>query len=57
MSELFQHFRPTEWIMLGVIIGQWLNARARREQGQRIGLLEEKLAALLAPPRPPGASS
>jgi len=48
VSELLQHFRPTELIMLGVIIGQWLNARSRREQGRRIGGVEKKLAELIS---------
>jgi hypothetical protein len=39
-------------MLIGIIIGQWLNARGRVSQGQRIGRLEELLAAL-KPKDPP----
>jgi hypothetical protein len=48
MEQLLQHLRPTELIMLGVIIGLWLSARSRREQGRRIGSVEKKVAEVLA---------
>jgi hypothetical protein len=34
-------------LLIGVIIGQWMNARARRDQGRRIGDLERALARAL----------
>lgn len=34
-------------LLIGVIIGQWMNARARRDQGRRIGDLERALSRVL----------
>jgi hypothetical protein len=33
-------------ILIGIVIGQALNARARRSQGERLGTVEKALVAL-----------
>jgi len=47
MDQLLQQLglRPGDLILLGVILGQWLSNRSRRDQGRRIGQLEKLLAA------------
>jgi hypothetical protein len=50
MDRLIQELglRPGDLILLGVVIGQWLAHRSRRDQGRRIGQLEKLLAARAA---------
>lgn len=39
-------------LLLGIIIGQYLNARGRIDQGRRLGQVEKKLAELLGIAKP-----
>lgn len=33
-------------LLLGVLIGLWLNARGRRHQGERLGVVERAIVAI-----------
>jgi len=50
MDHLIQELglRPGDLILLGVVLGQWLSGRSRRDQGRRIGQLEKLIAARVA---------
>lgn len=50
MDRLLQDLglRAGDLVLLGVIIGQWLSSRSRRDQGRRLGKLEKLLAAPVA---------
>ena len=34
-------------LLIGVIVGQWLNARGNRDRGRRLGDVEAKVAELV----------
>ncbi len=47
MSVLDQ-MRPQDWFTAGVLVTLWLSGRARRDQGKRIGSLEQDVRELLS---------
>lgn len=50
MDKLIQELglRAGDLVLIGVILGQWLSNRSRRDQGRRIGRLEKLIAARAA---------
>lgn len=47
MQQLLQTLRPQDWFLLGVLATLWIQARGRRDQGRRIGALEQKIVSLV----------
>ena len=46
--SILDQMRPQDWFTAGVLVTLWLNNRSRRDQGKRIGSLEQDVRELLA---------